>query len=134
MARARDTRLTRVAASAARSDSPANADRLALEAWAAVAAVVRDGVAQAGIDPAGIRALHLLPDLGSDRSVQFEEPGEEFVTSNSDGLAATFVDRLAGIVRAYEDGREPDFVNASLAELLAWCLWRKGKGSDKGAA
>ena len=134
MARARDNRLTRVAGSAARSGSPATRDRLAMEAWAAMAAVVRDGLAQAGIDPAGVRALQLASDRDADPPLRSGEPLEEFVAPDSDGLASKFADRIGNIVRIYQEGREPDFAKASLAELLAWCLSRTNQPSGKGSA
>jgi hypothetical protein len=133
MARAHNTRLTRVAATAARANSPATLDRLALDAWATVAAFVADALRRAGIDPAGVRALHLLPDCEASPSLESVAPGEEFVTSDGDGLAANFADRIGNIVRAYQDGRELDFANASLAELLAWCLLQTNHGAGKGA-
>jgi hypothetical protein len=136
MARARSTRLTRLAVSTARADSPASFDRMALQAWAIVADVVRDGLVEAGIDPAGVRALHLTADPGCDpippRSQRRQgaagddgEPFDKFVAPDSDGLAAVFAARIGAIVRTCGEGREPDFANASLAELLAWCLSRQ---------
>jgi hypothetical protein len=134
MARARETRLTRVAVSAARGNSPVTVDRLSLDAWLTVAAFVHDALRQAGIDPARVRALHLLPDCGALPPLGSGQPGEEFVTSDGDGLAATFADRIGNIVRSYQDGRVPDFANASLAELLAWSLSRTNHGSGEGTA
>ena len=32
--------------------------------------------------------------------------------------------KIGGNARRYEDGHEPDFANASLAELFAWSLVR----------
>jgi hypothetical protein len=39
-------------------------------------------------------------------------------------LAGVFADKIGQIARRYEDGSKPDFANASLAELLAWCISR----------
>jgi hypothetical protein len=124
MPRTRNTRLTRVAVSAAGADSPATLDCLAIEGWAALAAVVRDGLLRAGIDPAVSRALSSAPALDPAAAETKAEPCADFFTSDSDGLAASFAAKLANLMRTYQDGREPDFVNASLAELLAWCLSR----------
>jgi hypothetical protein len=141
LARARKERLfAEITAKAASRDSPTGRDRGALGALAAVCAFVRDGLVRAGIDPARARALRQAPfpprvaanasAIPADRRSavvseddQAEEVGE-FVVEDADGLAAIFTERLGALVRRYEDGHEPDFANASLAELLAWCLAR----------
>ena len=141
MARARKERLfAQVTAKAANRDSATGGDRGALGALAAVCAFVRDGLVRAGIDPARARALRQAPSpprVAADASAipadrrsavvseddQAEEVGD-FVVEDADGLAAIFTERLGALVRRYEDGHEPDFANASLAELLAWCLAR----------
>ena len=145
MARARKERLfAEITAKADSRDSPTGRDRGALGALAAVCAFVRDGLVRAGIDPARARALRQAPSpppaaadasaIPADRrsgviSVddQAEEVGE-FVVEDADGLAAIFTDRLGALVRRFDDGHEPDFANASLAELLAWCLVRAEDG------
>jgi hypothetical protein len=86
---------------------------------AAVCAFVRNGLVLAGIDPSRARALRLAPIPAGD-----QKEAEEFVIDDADGLAGMFVERIGELVRRYQDGREPDFANASLAELLAWCLAR----------
>jgi len=141
LARARKERLfAQVTAKAANRDSATGGDRGALGALAAVCAFVRDGLVRAGIDPARVRALRQAPSpprVAADASAipadrrsavvseddQAEEVGD-FVVEDADGLAAIFTERLGALVRRYEDGHEPDFANASLAELLAWCLAR----------
>jgi hypothetical protein len=114
----RFARLT--AKAAAGGDSAAGLNRSALSAMGAVCAFVRAGLVRAGVDPARTRALRLAPSLAAD---QIEE-AEQFVIDDADGLAGIFGQKIADLVRRYEDGREPDFANASLAELLAWCLAR----------
>jgi hypothetical protein len=37
-----------------------------------------------------------------------------------------FAEKIGDIARRLRDGHEPDFASASLAELLAWCLSRRG--------
>jgi hypothetical protein len=141
LARARKERLfAEITAKAASRDSPTGRDRGARGALAAVCAFVRDGLVRAGINPARARALRQAPSpppvaanasaIPADRRSavvceddQTEEIGE-FVVEDADGLAAIFTERLGALVRRYEDGHEPDFANASLAELLAWCLAR----------
>jgi len=140
LARARKERLfAEITAKADSRDSPTGRDRGALGALAAVRAFVRDGLVRAGIDPARARALRQAPfppraaldasaiPAGGQSPVscadQTEEVGD-FVVEDADGLAAIFTERIGALVRRYEDGHEPDFANASLAELLAWCLAR----------
>jgi hypothetical protein len=136
--RARDTRLARLTARGARADSAEAVDRCALRAWVAVRAVVNDGLAHAGIDPARARALRLAPHPGPlappsltlPRSRGREgwgqseprEPFEEIAASDSDGLASVFAAKIDDMTRRYQDGSAPDFANASVAELFAWCL------------
>jgi hypothetical protein len=39
-------------------------------------------------------------------------------------LAGIFAAKIGDVARRYQGGHEPDFANASLAELFAWCLAR----------
>jgi hypothetical protein len=121
--------LARLTAAAARVDSATDLDRSALRAWVSVCAVVRDGLTRSGIDPARARALR----LGEAAAAQLAESGgitdlrradEELATSDHDGLAGTFAAKIGDLARGFQDGRDPDFSNASLAELFAWCLAR----------
>ena len=107
-------------AEAARADTAAGLDRRALGAWAAVCTFVRGGLVRAGIDPACASALRLAPPSAN------EERGEaeEFVIDDPDGLAGMFAEKIGELARRYQDGQEPNFANASLAELFAWCLAR----------
>ena len=50
---------------------------------------------------------------------------EECDRPGSDSLARKFATKIADSARLYEDGHEPDFANASLAELFAWSLIRQ---------
>jgi hypothetical protein len=109
------------AKTAARDDAAAGLDR-APRALGAVCAVVRDGLVRAGVDPARARALRLAPTVANDQN-QSEEV-EEFVVQDADSLAGIFAERIGELVHRYQDGHEPDFASASLAELLAWCLAR----------
>ena len=76
---------------------------------------------QSGIDPAQVTALRLgeardLPEAG--------RADEEFDLPGGDSLASMFAAKIGGKARRYEDRHEPDFANASLAELFAWSLVR----------
>ena len=121
MARARDNRLARLAADTANDDAAKDRDRCMPGAWRTVCTIVRDQLMQSGIDPAQVTALRLgeardLPELG--------RADEEFDLPGGDSLASMFAAKIGGNARRYEDGHEPDFANASLAELFAWSLVR----------
>lgn len=124
MARARNARLAEMNAKATVGDSAADRDRCALGALAAAAAFVRDGLVRAGIDPARARALRPISEPDAPAADGASGEADEFVFDDADSLAGSFAEKIGELVRRYEDGREPDFANASLSELLAWCLAR----------
>jgi hypothetical protein len=125
-------------------------DRAALRAWVAVGAAVRERLARLGVDPACARALRLeeaaaarLVGLGDTPEYQWADAAprpnpvtvsgarercEGFDAPGRDGLADRFVAKIADAAKRYHDGREPDFADASLAELFAWCLARLADG------
>jgi len=121
MPRARRTRLARMTAQAGHAESAQASGRAALGAWAAVCTLVREQLAQAGVDPEQVGALRLTPPPNP---LPEGQPQEEFVLSDGDGLASVFAGKIGQLAGRYEDGSKPDFANASLAELLAWCISR----------
>jgi len=125
MRRARDGRLSRLAAERTRRDSATDLDGCTPRAWSMVRTFVRDGLLQAGIDPERAAALRqgAADDELEELDARFED---EPAVVEPDGLAGEFRARITGIARRFEDGHEPDFASASLAELLAWCLHRSG--------
>ena len=125
MRRARDGRLSRLAAERTRRDSATDLDECTPSAWSMVRAFVRDGLLRAGIDPECAVALRPsgAADQAGERDIGLEEAS---ALDDHDGLAGEFRARIGGIARRFEDGHEPDFASASLAELLAWCLYRRG--------
>ena len=141
MTRARDTRMARLEAPAARADAAEILDRCALKARIKVRALVGDALAQAGIDPACAHALR----VGEGTELGHAEVGplpaggaraqfEEFAVSDDDGLAGVFAAKMGDMARRYQDGSEPDLTKASLAELFAWCLARRARGRGIGSA
>jgi len=109
-----------MAAQAGRSAAAQATERASLAARAAVCRLVREKLAQAGVDPEQVGALRLVP---SGSRLLEEEAEHAFVLTDGDGLAGVFADKIGQIARRYE-GSKPDFANASLAELLAWCISR----------
>jgi hypothetical protein len=92
--------------------------------------LVRDGLVQAGVDPASATAVQLggmaahLTDIADKPELRRRE--EELAAGDDDGLAGIFTVKIGEMVRRFRDGHEPDFAAASLAELFAWCLARRG--------
>jgi hypothetical protein len=146
VARARRSRIDRLEAPDACASSAERLDRFALSARSMICATIKDRLAQAGIDPAGVPALWLTspsdpcgaPSLtqsrlrgreGSGEDEASEKP-EELAAFGEDGLAGEFREKIGDMVCHFEDGHDPDFANASLAELFAWCLAQPPQSSE----
>jgi hypothetical protein len=59
-------------------------------------------------------------------SPELQRLEEELASGDHDGLAGNFAVKIRDIARRFRDGHEPDFTSASLAELFAWCVARRG--------
>jgi hypothetical protein len=129
MRRVRNDRLARLRAESTRLDSTAGLDDCTLRAWNTVRAVIRDGLVRAGVDPACAAALR---EGGAAPMTELGDGGEawhledELAVGDHDGLAGVFAAKIGAIARRFDDGHQPDFASAALAELLAWCLYRRG--------
>jgi hypothetical protein len=86
-----------------------------------------------GIDPARARALSLATDSHPIPASAAREEFQGSAVSDDDTLAGRFAEKIGKLAQRYEDGHEPDFDRASLAELLAWCLARSGCGPGRPA-
>jgi hypothetical protein len=130
MPRVRDGRLARLAAERTRFDSTTGLDNCTLRAWNTVCALVRNGLVQAAIDPENATAVQLggmvahMTDIADTPELRRLE--EELASGDHDGLAGIFAVKIRDIARRFRDGHEPDFTSASLAELFAWCVARRG--------
>jgi hypothetical protein len=124
--RARDNRIARLAADAVKDETTKGLDRCKARVWRTVCGIVRDELTRSGIDPARVIALRLCE--AHDPS-ELERADEEFALAGSDILAGMFAAKIGDQARRYEDGHEPDFPDASLAELFAWCLARRADGA-----
>jgi hypothetical protein len=130
MRRVFDGRLARLAAERTRFDSITGLDCCTLRAWNTVCDLVRDGLVRASIDPANATALQLdgmaacMTDIATRPELRRLE--EELAIGDPDGLASVFALKIRNIARRFRDGHEPDFTSASLAELFAWCVARRG--------
>jgi hypothetical protein len=76
---------------------------------------------QAGIDPESATAVQL-----GGMAAHVTDIEEDLAVGDQDGLAGIFREKIGDIARRFQDGREPDFASASLAELFAWCVARRG--------
>jgi hypothetical protein len=121
MPRVRDARIARLAAERTRFDSTTGLDNCTLRAWSRVCGLVRDGLVQAGIDPESATAVQL-----GGMAAHVTDIEEDLAVGDQDGLAGIFREKIGDIARRFQDGREPDFASASLAELFAWCVARRG--------
>ena len=130
MPRVRDGRLARLAAERTRFDSTTGLDNCTLRAWNRVCDLVREGLVEAGVDPEGATAVQLggmaahMTDIADTPELRRLE--EELASGDHDGLAGIFAVKIRDIARRFRDGHEPDFTSASLAELFAWCVARRG--------
>jgi hypothetical protein len=130
MPRVRDARIARLAAEGTRFDATTGLDNCTLRAWNRVCGLVRDGLVQAGVDPESAAAVQLggmaahMTDIADEPELRRRE--EELAVGDQDGLAGIFREKIGDVARRFRDGREPDFASASLAELFAWCVARRG--------
>ena len=130
MPRVRDGRLARLAAERTRFDSTTGLDNCTLRAWITVCDLVCDGLVQAGVDPESATAVQLggmaahMTDIADTPELRRLE--KELASGDHDGLAGIFAVKIRDIARRFRDGHEPDFASASLAELFAWCVARRG--------
>lgn len=131
MTRAHDTRLGRLVEDAANKDAAKVLDRCTQRAWRTVCAIVRDELMQSGIDPAHVTALSLREPGDTPEP---EGADEELILPGGDSAAEMFATKIGDNARRYaEDGHEPDFANASLAELFAWSLARRADAAGRPA-
>jgi hypothetical protein len=119
--------LARLAEAAANDDAAKSFERATATAWGKVCAIVRAELMRSGIDPTQVAALRLYE---AHQAPEAEPAREELVVSGDDPLAATFAAKIGAVARRYEDGHEPNFAKASMAELFAWCLSRRATRVD----
>ncbi len=98
-----------------------------LRAKTAMGAIIRDALAQAGVDPARAPRLRLADEAALALAALPDPPvppGAAAVPElgpDPDPFAA----KMLALAQRFADGGPPDFAAASFAELFAWSLARK---------
>jgi hypothetical protein len=118
--------LTGLETGAKRADSTAVQQRERLQATAKVCAAVCAVLVRSGIDPASAFALHrheaeTAELAGRGEKSDWAGADEKFARSDGDVLANVFFAKIGDMAQRYQDGQQPEFARASLAELFAWC-------------
>jgi hypothetical protein len=114
--RSRDRRLARLAARSANTATEAEERSVALEARAAIIDTIRLSLTELGIDPATVAAFRRI-DMATDDPA----PASPAPQPDDDSPFGPEVERLA---RYYLNHPAIDFGQASLVEILAWCIAR----------
>jgi hypothetical protein len=130
MRRAREAQLARLTTRSTTADDAAAWRSAALRARVKIGAVLRQALAQTGIDPARVAMLRISDEAAQELALIADRPeppaGATPLTGDRlpDGSAALFETRIDELVRRYRDGQGIDFAGTSVAEALAWCLGR----------
>lgn len=67
--------------------------------------------------------------VGLGDTPELQRADEDLAARDGYGLVGIFAAKIGEMARRYEDGHRPDFANAALVELFAWCLARPARGS-----
>lgn len=133
MPRAREAQLARLARRGRAADDAAAWHTAALRARVAIGAVLRQALAQLGIDPATVAMLRLSDEAAQELATAADRPEPDTAATTplagdlrSDASIQAFEARLDRLVQRYRDGEGIDLARTSLAEALAWCLGRLG--------
>ncbi len=121
--RTRDERLARIEASRKRAKKSGSERRRALEAQQALAAVIREGLEERGLDPARAAALSRT-ERAAATEPDPRAPKDPAQARDPDSGLTLFWARLGRLAERFCEREEPDLARASLAELLAWLLSR----------
>src|SRR5829696_8085298 len=136
MQRGREARLDRLIRRTGEGDRAAVERYRVLLARAAVGAAIRWNLARLGIDPARVAALRVADEAAAELAASGDptlppcterRAGEPALSDNfasPDDPGSRFDSRIERLVARYRGrGRPaPDFAQASLAELFAWCI------------
>ena len=104
-----------------------------LRAKTAMGAIIRDALAQAGVDPARAPRLRLADEaalaLAALPDPPVPPPAAAVPDVGPDPDPDPFAAKMLALAQRFADGGPPDFAAASFAELFAWSLARKSGGS-----
>lgn len=122
--------MARLTAHATAADNAAAWHTLALEARTAIGTALRQALAELAIDPAAVPMLRVSDEAAQELRTAGDRPKTDAAAPALDGdqrhvaAAEAFAKRIEGLAQRYKDGQGIDFSQASLAEMLAWCLAR----------
>jgi len=120
--RSRDRRLARLAAHSVDAAAEAEERCAATKARAAIVDTVRLSLTQLGIDPATVSALRRI-----DKAADEPAPATPAPQPDEDDPFGPEIERLA---RRYLDHPAINFGQASIVEVLAWCIARQNDTAE----
>jgi hypothetical protein len=106
-------------------------DRAAVERYHVLSAraAIREGLARSGIDPAQVPALVVADEAAAELAASGDPPPPPspepptWVGDLATNPLSRLDDRIGRLAARYRGGGQtPDLAQASLAELLAWCI------------
>jgi hypothetical protein len=122
MSRIRDRRLQRLAERYVSTETEAEQWRAGLEARLEFCRVLREMLAELGVDPAQVRMLRVCDEAAAELAAGPPRALIGGKNAPADALALKLED-LAG---RYRDDPTIDFADASLMQVFAWCAGRLG--------
>jgi hypothetical protein len=122
--RSRERRLARLAAHSLDAAAEAEQRCAAFEARSAIVDTVRLSLTELGIDPATVSALRRINKTTDEPALATPAPRPD-----DDSPLGPEVERLA---RRYLDHPAINFGEASLVEVLAWCIARHSESRETG--
>jgi len=122
MPRSRDRRLARLAARHVAAETEIDHWRATLEARLALCAVLRDMLAELGIDPARVRMLQVCDKAEAELAAGPPAAPVHPETAPT----SEFEQQVETLARRYRANPEIDFSHASLISVFAWCVARLG--------
>ncbi len=134
--------MARLAAHSTAADDAAAWHIETLRARVKIGMVLRQALAELGVDPATVVMLQIADEAARELAVTADgaegldacAPPPVADDPYDDDFAAAFEARIDASVRRYRDEPGIDFAQASLAEALAWCLARLENSSPPEAA
>ena len=132
MARARDKRLQRLAAHHASTETEADHWRAALEGRIAFCGLVRDLLAELGVDPAQVK--HAAAPPGDEAAAELAAGPPPAMVRDAAEPGSKFEREIDRLARRYREDPAIDFAGASLMMVFAWCVAQFGAREEAGGS